>query len=255
MSLRCAVDAGVLTLTIDRPERRNALTPDVWRALAAQLEMARREASVDVVVVTGVGEKAFAAGTDVSYLRQRSIADVLDGLAQEVYDAIERLPKPVIAAVNGAALGGGCELALACDIRIASTTACFGQPEVNLGIIPGAGGTQRLVRVVGLGWGKELLLTGRTIDAQEALRIGLVTRLAEPETLLDEARALAQELRKKGPLALALVKTTSQSALGGDRHTAMLLERFAQAVLTASADAREGLAAFLEKRPPIYRGA
>ncbi|HYF96148.1 MAG TPA: enoyl-CoA hydratase-related protein [Symbiobacteriaceae bacterium] len=254
MSIIAELSDGIMTLTINRPQVRNAVNPEVWLALGEHLDRARSDDAVRVVIITGAGEKAFVAGADIAYMRERTVADVLGGLGQEVYDKIERLPKPVIAAVNGYALGGGCELALACDIRIAATTAAFGQPEVNFGIIPGAGGTQRLVRVLGLGRAKHLLLTGEIIDAAEALHIGLVSRLSEPADLLADAHALAQRLITKGPLALGLIKAAALAATDADQRTGLMLERLAQAVAFSSADAREGLAAFLEKRAPRFQG-
>lgn len=254
MTVRAELAEGILTLTIQRPEVRNAINPDVWQGIAGGIARAREDDAIRVVIITGEGEKAFSAGADVDYMTRRTVHEVLKGQGQNVYDEIEALPKPVIAAVNGYALGGGCELALACDIRIASENARFGQPEVGLGIIPGAGGTQRLVRILGLGRAKHLLLTGEIIDAQEAYRIGLVTRVVPQPELLPAARALAQQLMARGPLALSLVKAATLAAVDAGIRTGMLFERLAQAVAFGSEDRQEGLRAFLEKRPPRFTG-
>jgi enoyl-CoA hydratase len=253
LSVLSEIRDGVLILTINRPEKRNALNPEVWDGIAAGIERAK-QLDVSVVIITGAGDAAFSGGTDVEFLRDRSAADVLAGHSQETYDNIERLQKPVIAAINGYAFGGGNELALACDIRLASSNARFGQPEVNIGITPGSGGTQRLVRTIGFGRAKDMLLTGKLIDAEEALRIGLITRICEPGRALEEATVLARELQAKAPMALALVKLSAQAAMTGDQRTGMLLERLSQAFVMTTEDVREGLSAFLEKRNPKYSG-
>lgn len=253
MSILTELNDRILTLTINRPDKRNALNPEIWNGIAAGIERAK-QADVGVVIITGAGDSAFSGGTDIGFLRARTAVDVLAGLSQETYDSIERLQKPVIAAINGHAMGGGCELALACDIRIASTNARFAQPEVGLGITPGSGGTQRLVRTIGFGRAKDMLLTGKIIDAEEALSVGLITRLCQPGQALAEATSLAKELLAKGPLALGLAKLSAQAALTGDQRTGMLLERLSQAFVMTTDDVREGLGAFLEKRTPKYAG-
>ncbi len=245
---------GILTVTINRPEVRNAMNVESWRQLRAATDEARHDAEVGVVIVTGAGEKSFVAGADVNYLARRSMVDSLSGEVQATLSGLEQLEKPVIAAVNGYALGGGCELAMACDIRIASENARFGQPEVGLGILPGGGGTQRLTRLVGVGRAKEMVFTGDLIDAREAERIGLVNRVVPQSELMPAAREMARKILAKGPLAIRLAKTVMNAGASVDLNTALMLERLGQAVLFGSEDRLEGTAAFLEKRPPEFKG-
>jgi enoyl-CoA hydratase/carnithine racemase len=215
----------------------------------------RHAREVSVVVFTGAGEKAFAAGADIGELRERTALDALTSSMQGIYDEIEAYEKPTIAAVNGLALGGGCELAMACDIRIASGNARFGLPEVTLAIIPGAGGTQRLSRLVGKGRAIEMILTGQIIDAEEAHRIGLVTQVAgDDEGLMDKVRTTATTILSRGPLAVRLAKLAVQTGFETDQKTGFVIERLAQAVLFHTEDKREGTTAFLEKREPRFRG-
>lgn len=248
------VDGGIAWITIDRQEVRNALNGQVMRDLRAALDAFRDDESVGIVVFTGAGDKSFAAGADISELRERTAIDALSSGMQRVCDEIEGYEKPTIAAVNGYALGGGCELAMACDIRIAAGNARFGQPEVNLSIIPGAGGTQRLSRLVGKGKATELILTGEIIDAEEAHRIGLVSKVVPQEELTDAVGETAGKILKKGPLAIRLAKIAVSRGAETDQDTGMLIERLAQAVLFDSEDKREGTTAFLEKREPRFQG-
>ena len=253
-TISTAVEGGIATVTIDRQEVRNALNGQVMRDVRSALDGFREDESVGVVVFTGAGEKSFAAGADISELRERTALDALASGMQRLYDEIEGYEKPTIAAINGYALGGGCELAMACDIRVAAENAKFGQPEVNLSIIPGAGGTQRLSRLVGVGKATELILTGEIIDAAEAHRIGLVSKVVPQTELMDSVREMAGAILKKGPLAIRLAKIAVSRGAETDQDTGMLIERLAQAVLFDSEDKREGTSAFLEKRDPNFRG-
>jgi len=252
MSVRVDRDGAVAIVTLDRPEAMNALNVETLSALRDEL---RRVADdVRVVVLTGAGDRAFAAGADIKYMRGLDVAAAKEwgALGHETTGLLETMPRPTIAAINGFALGGGCELALACDVRYASPKAKLGQPEINLGIIPGWGGTQRLARVCGIGVAKELILTGRTVDAEEALRIGLVNAVHDP--VLDKALETAQLLASKSPIALAAAKATINRALAGDALGNLAAEADDFGELFSSADAKEGLAAFAEKREPNFVG-
>ena len=206
------------------------------------------------MVLTGAGEKAFVAGADIGELRERTARDGLAARMQRLYDEIEGYEKPTVAAANGYALGGGLELAMACDIRIASENARFGLPETALSIIPGAGGTQRLARLVGKGRALEMILTGRAVDAEEARAIGLVTKVVPQAELVDAARETAGQILSKGPLAVRLARLAVQTGFETDQKTGLVVERLAQALLYASEDKREGTSAFIEKRKPDFKG-
>lgn len=246
----------VATLTINRPDKLNALNAEAKAEMKEVLEDIKKDAAIDVVIVTGAGEKSFVAGTDIrelTSLNQQSGKDFSAG-GQEVFNAIENLGKPVIAAVNGYALGGGCELALACHIRIASENAKFGQPEVNLGVIPGYGGTQRLARLIGRGRAMEMILSGDPIDAQEAARIGLVNRVVPSAELMPACRTLADKIASKGQvavrLALKAVNMTEETNLTDGQE----LEAKLFGLCCDSEDFKEGTKAFLEKRKPEFKG-
>jgi enoyl-CoA hydratase len=252
--IRVDRDAAVAVLTVDRQDALNALDVATLTELRDQLQDVAADDEVRVVILTGAGEKAFVAGADIKYMSGLDVeqATAWGTLGHEAGRLLETMPKPTIAAVNGFALGGGCELALACDIRYAATSAKLGQPEVNLGIIPGWGGTQRLARVCGLGVAKELIFTGRVIGADEALRIGLVNGVHDP--VLDRARETAALLASKSPIALRLMKELANRSLGGDHDANLDSEAETFGELFASYDAKEGMIAFVEKREPVFRG-
>jgi enoyl-CoA hydratase len=234
----------------------NALDVATLSELGDHLAELRADDDVRVIVVTGAGEKAFAAGADIKYMSALSVeaAKEWGGLGHQVGKLLETGPKASIAAINGFALGGGCELALACDLRYAASTAKLGQPEVNLGIFPGWGGTQRLARVCGLGAAKDLILTGRVVDAEEALRIGLVNGVFEPAELLEKTLEVARTIASKGPLAISAAKAAINHALQGDHVENLEAEADAFGELFSSADAKEGMTAFVEKRDPGFTG-
>ena len=246
----------IARITINRPDKLNALNGTVIAELGDAVTRIETDAAIGAVILTGAGPKAFVAGADISELAGQT---PLDGkarsiLGQQVFRRLERCGKPVIAAVNGFALGGGCELAMACHVRLAAEHAKFGQPEVKLGIGPGYGGTVRLPRLVGKGRALELLLTGGMIDAAEAHRIGLVNRVVPADRLLAEAEALARAILENGPLALRACLEAVDAGLDTSLDQALLLEANHFGLLSASSDMKEGTKAFLEKRKPVFKG-
>jgi enoyl-CoA hydratase len=249
-------EGPVAVVTVDRPDSLNALDVDTLESLRDRLQELATHVETRVVVLTGAGDRAFIAGADIRYMSGLDVeeAKAWGELGHEVARLLETMPQPTIAAINGFALGGGCELALACDLRYASSNAKLGQPEINLGIIPGWGGTQRLARATTLGFAKELILTGRTVGADEALERGLVNGVTEPEELLPRALETAMQLAAKSPLALEAAKQAVNRALSGehDENLAREADRFGE--LFASQDAKEGLTAFVEKREPKFVG-
>ncbi len=246
---------AVRILTLNRPDKRNALNGALRCSLLGALDAAARDAAIRAIVLTGAGDKAFVAGADISEFEGRSPVDQYRVMKQPtVFDAVERIAKPVIAAINGFCLGGGMELALACDIRIASTGARFGQPEVNLGIIPGGGGTQRLPRIVGLGAASRLILTGDLIDAQEALRLRLVEEVMAPDALMARAVAIAETIAAKSPVAVAAAKEATRAAVSLPLEEGLKLETALFQLCFASEDKIEGVRAFMEKRTPTFPG-
>lgn len=250
------VSGRIATVTINRPKALNALNPATVRELSAALEEISRRDDVGVVLLTGAGEKAFVAGADISEMRDFTAVQALEFalFGQRVLERIEQSLKPVIGVINGYALGGGCELAMACDILIAADTARFGQPEVNLGIIPGFGGTQRLPRLVGRNLAKELVLTGEMISAQRAYEIGLVNRVVPQTELMNTAREIAGKILSKGPLAVGAAKSAMNRGLDLDLQNACALEANAFAVTFTTEDGSEGMTAFLEKRKAEFQG-
>jgi len=245
---------GIATITLNRPGVRNALDLATWKEIRQVIEEVEDQ-SIQVLIFTGAGDEAFAAGTDIKWLHERSMLATLEAYSQRVLQMLEDLWKPSIAAVNGFALGGGCELAMACDIRIASEQAKFGQPEVRLGILPGAGGTQRLPRLVGVAKAKELIFSGEIIDAAVAERIGLVNRVVPHAKLIESAMELANKIMRQGPVAIQLAKAAINTGVNLGPGAGYVCERLAQTVLFGTEDRIEGTSAFLEKRRPDFKGA
>lgn len=254
-SLKIEKDNGVATVLISRPEALNALNSDVLEELECAVYELENDADVNVVVLSGDG-KAFVAGADISEMAgmQAMRAEEFARLGQAAFDAIENMSKPVIAAINGFALGGGCELALACDIRIASAKAKLGQPEVGLGVTPGFGGTQRLPRIVGRAKAKELIFTGKVIKADEALTIGLVNSVVEPEQLMEVALEMAREIASKGQVSVRLSKDMIDRGIETDLNTGLKYEAKGFGLCFTTEDQKEGMSAFLEKRKADFKG-
>lgn len=240
-------------ITINRPEVRNALDAPTWAAMRAAFHGLDADDSVSCIIVTGAGAKAFVSGADLNLLKHRSAPETLKGLNSQILSEVSAVSKPTIAAINGYALGGGLELAMACDIRICSKTAKLGQTELNVGILPGAGGTQRLTRLVGIAKAKEMVFTGMILTAQEAYDLGIVNHLAEPEELMDAAMAMAEKIVKKSPYILKMAKLVINAGADGDLNTALTIERLGQTAVFGSEDHLEGINAFLEKRDPVFK--
>lgn len=246
-------DGPIGIVQFNRPKVLNALNATLIRELVDALEAFDRDDAIRCIIVTG-NERAFAAGADISEMSGETAIDQVKSDRFAVWARVRSIRKPIIAAVSGYALGGGCELAMTCDMIVASETARFGQPEINLGIIPGAGGTQRLTRAVGKALAMELVLTGRQLTAQEALAAGLVNRVVATEVLLDEAKALAREIASKSPLAVRMAKEAINKAFETPLSEGLEFERKNFYLLFASEDQKEGMKAFLEKRKPEWKG-
>ncbi|HEY8846190.1 MAG TPA: enoyl-CoA hydratase-related protein [Candidatus Limnocylindrales bacterium] len=246
--------AGVALVTLDRPDVLNALSLDMLDELAAILDRLDADPACRAIVLTGSGTRAFAAGADIRELARQTTVSLLAENRFAVWDRIGAVRTPVIAAVRGFALGGGCELAMSCDIIVAAEDATFGQPEINLGVMPGAGGTQRLTRAIGKARAMDLILTGRTIGAVEAERIGLVSRVVAPDRTLDEAIELAKRIAAQAPVAVLAAKEAIKQADELPLSAGLQHERRAFFLLFASDDQGEGMAAFVEKRPPQWKG-
>ena len=248
-------DGAIAVVTINRPQVLNALNSSTIDELRRVILELKHDASVRSVIITGAGEKAFVAGADINELAEQRPAQGKEHAlrGQHVFDLIENMGKPVIAAINGYALGGGCELALACTLRVAADTARLGQPEVNLGIIPGYGGTQRLSRLVGKGVALDLLLSGRHVTADEAFRIGLVNRVVAPSELMNAARQLASELADKAPLAVQYIIEAVNRGLEISFDKGQFLEATLFGVIASTDDMREGTTAFLQKRKAEFK--
>ena len=246
----------IAILTINRLKALNALNSATVQDISAALDEVKNDQSIKVLILTGSGEKAFIAGADISEMKEFNSmqARQFAQLGQAMTRKFELLPQPVIAAVNGFALGGGCEVAMACDIRLANSNAKFGQPEVTLGLTAGFGGTQRLPRLVGTGIACEILFSGDMIDAQEAYRIGLVNHVYPPEKLMDEAKALAHRIAGRAPLAVSLSKSAVQRGINMDLDDGLAYEMEIFGLASGTQDQKEGTSAFVEKRKPVFRG-
>jgi enoyl-CoA hydratase len=255
-TIELQIEGGIATITLNRPKALNALNLAMVRELGQAVHQVRDDPMVRVVVITGAGDKAFAAGADITEFKEMSPVDawVFTQQMQRVYLDIERLPKPVIAAVNGYALGGGCELMMTCDIVYASDRAKIGQPEINLGIIPGSGGTQRLARLIGKQRAKELVLTGDMIGAQEAWNLGLLNKVFPPDQLMPEVKKLAEKLAAKGAVALKAAKEAVEEGYDIELGRAIANEGKLFGLCFGTEDKAEGVNAFLEKRPPQFKG-
>jgi len=247
---------AIAYVTVNRPKVLNALNTPTWKDLRTAFEIARDDATVRGIILTGAGNKAFIAGADISELAHASALDAerSSRFGQEVLNLIETLGKPVIAAVNGFALGGGCETAMACTLRIAADTAQLGQPEVALGLLPGGGGTQRLPRLVGKGRALQLILSGDMISAQEAYRIGLVNEVVAAADLIPRAEAILKKIASNAPIAVKFALEVANRGLEMSQDDGLLLEASYFGLCAATEDKTEGTAAFLEKRPPRFRG-
>jgi enoyl-CoA hydratase/carnithine racemase len=247
---------GIAYVTVNRPKVLNALNTPTWKDLRTAFEDVRDDASVRGAILTGAGNKAFIAGADIGELAHVAAfeAEQSSRFGQEVLDLIENLGKPVIAAINGFALGGGCETAMACTIRIAVDTARFGQPEVALGLIPGGGGTQRLPRLVGKGWALQLILSGEMISAQEAYRIGLVNEIVPAADLIARAEAILKKIASNAPIAVRFALEAANKGMDTSQGEGLLLEASYFGLCAATEDKKEGTAAFLEKRAPRFQG-
>ena len=250
-----AVEGRVATVTLNRREAMNAFNTQVLRELLEQLVALGHRKDVGAVILTGAGSKAFAAGADIAEMRDKTPAEGKEfaELGQMVTTTLERIPQPVIAAVNGYALGGGCEMALACDIRLASENARFGQLEINLGIIPGWGGSQRLVRLCGPAFARDLIYTGRMADAEEALRWGLVNAVHPADRLMEETRKMAETIAGKSGMMIQYAKACMNRAFDQDLAGGLRLEAGLFGLCFASEDQKEGMSAFLEKRPAEFK--
>jgi len=253
-----STEGRVATITINRPDKLNALNEPTRAAIVSALDRFENDPDVRVVILTGAGQKAFIAGADIGEFEGRTpVAQfrVMNSPDTNAFEAADRFPKPIIAAINGFCLGGGCELAMACDIRIASDKAKLGQPEINLGLLPGGGGTQRLPRLVGLGNAYKLLYTGDLVTADEALRLGLVSEVVPAADLMTRVNALATAIAAKSPVALRYIKEAVRASVRAPMDEGLRLERTLFGLVFASEDKVEGVEAFLQKRKPDFKGA
>ncbi len=255
--IKVEVEDRLAIVTVNRPEVRNALNSQVVQELTAAFESLSADDRVGAIVLTGAGDKAFVAGADIKEMVGKSGLEMqaFSELGRRLGDAMEGCPKPILAAINGYALGGGCEIAMACDVRLASENAKIGQAEINIGIIPGFGGSQRLPRLVGPGWAAQMVLTGEAVDAATAERIGLVNRVVPQDRLLEETKALARKVLEKSPVAVSLAKACLRAAQEMPLSQGLSYETAAFGVAGATQDKVEGMTAFIEKRKPTWKGA
>ena len=249
------VDEPMALITINRPKKHNAISLETLAELQHAVAVAETDHRVRVVTITGAGGHAFASGSDLSEVKDRNFKKALEPIVQGLADQLERLPKPTIAAIDGICMGGGLEVALGCDLRIATPKSRFATPEGKLGIIPGGGATARLPRIVGRGWGMEMLLMGEAITAERALSIGLITRIVDEDKLIDEARSMAQHLAQFAPFVPHTMKMMVNFGMEASTAAAQMLEKYAQGALVQTNDAKEGIRAFLEKRSAQFKGS
>lgn len=252
-NLKISVKKQIGKIQIYRPEKRNAMDPSSWAELDLAIKEMNNMDKVRVIIITG-HENTFVAGADIQWIHDRKPLDIYGLAVQDVLLNVYNSHKPVIAAINGYALGGGCELALACDIRVGCETAQMGQPEINLGILPAGGGTQQLTRIVGLAKAKEMIYTGDFIDAEEAYRLGLLNHVVSNDKLMDKTYEIAEKISKKSPAAIQMAKIALNQSPTADLYSGLALEKSLQAVLFGTEDKKEGTKAFLEKRKPNFRG-
>jgi len=248
------IEDNIAIVTINRPEVLNAIDKETWRLIRDNFEALDKNNEVRVIIITGAGNKAFVAGADLNSLKVRTVLQTMDSENSAVVRLIENVNKPTIAAINGYCLGGGCEISMACDIRIACDIAKLGQTELNVGILPGAGGTQRLRNLVGQGKAMEMILTGDLISAEEACRIGLVNKVVPLENLMEEAKKIAKKIAAKSPVAVKLAKKAVQNGSDLPIDIGLYIEVLSQSVMFSTNDHLEGINAFLEKRKPNYTG-
>ena len=241
-------------ITIDRAEKHNAISLQTLEELNQAVDFAATDSTIGVIAITGAGGKAFASGSDLNEVLDRDLKKALEPIIQGLADKLERLPKPTIAAIDGICMGGGLEVALGCDLRVATRHSKFATPEGKLGLIPGGGATARLPRLVGRGWGMEMLLMGETIDAERALQIGLITRLVEADELIPELMRMAEHLSTFAPFVPRTMKAMVHFGMEASLAGALMLEKYAQGALVQTEDKNEGLNAFLEKRKPNFKG-
>ena len=241
-------------ITINRPEKHNAISLETLEELQDAVRETEFDAAIRAVAITGAGGRAFASGSDLSEVADRDLRKALEPIVQGLADQLERLPKPTIAAIDGICMGGGLEVALGCDLRIATPNSKFATPEGKLGIIPGGGATSRLPRIVGRGWGMDMLLMGEPISAEHAYHIGLITRIVEKEELIPTARSIAEHLAQYAPFVPQTMKYMVNFGMEGSLAAAQMLEKFAQGALVQTDDAKEGINAFLTKRKPTFHG-